>query len=576
MTRDQGQGTKDDLPFGPGGFRLHEWLAQGAAGVVKQGAGRTVYRVELPGRDAFYVKHYRARSWRDVARTLARGSPARREWRKMCEAARRGLPAAVPLAFHEVRRGLFVRESLLATLAIDDAPSLLEVLASLPSRPPAEAERLRRALANELAALCATCHAAGARQTDLHAGNILVRLPAGDARLQTSGFGLQVKGPSVGPEPRSLKPEACRLYLIDLPTVRFSRPLGWRASRDNLAVLCAVLSRHATLRDRWRFWRRYLAARDDLRLPSPRDAALEIFRRAWAHCRRVARSRDRRCWRSNRDFRRVDTPHGRVYAAADVPPEHVAALANDPEGPLRAFRHRPAKLSHPSVVVQAELPTTAGRMTVAYKRSRPKHWWKAPLAWLRTPRALAAWRLAHALLVRGIATARPLLVHQSKRRGQGYLASQWLDGAEDLHLYGWRLATLSPPERFLRARRCLESLGRLIGHMHAWDVSHRDLKAVNLAAVERERQTDVYLLDLDGVRLARRLSDSTRVRNLARMAASLRLHPWVSRTLVLRLLRAYLQALGGSRAAWKPLWRDVADACRQMTAHRERRGRMVA
>jgi len=55
----------------------------------------------------------------------------------------------------------------------------------------------------------------------------------------------------------------------------------------------------------------------------------------------------------------------------------------------------------------------------------------------------------------------------------------------------------------------------------------------------------------------------------------------VSRTLVLRCLLAYLQAINprlrrAPRSSWKPLWRDVAQACRRMTACRERRGRMVA
>ncbi len=227
-------------------------------------------------------------------------------------------------------------------------------------------------------------------------------------------------------------------------------------------------------------------------------------------------------------------------------------------------------------MVQAELLTASGPTTVAYKRSRPRHWWKTPLAWLRTPRALAAWRLGNALNVRGIATARPLAVYQARRCGEGYLATEWIEGAENLHLYGWRLAGLAPHRRFVLARRCLIELGKLIGQMHAWEVSHRDLKAVNLAAVECLERTDVYLLDLDGVRLARRLSQRTRVRNLARFALSLRRQSWVSRSLVLRFLLAYLQARGLSRSQWKPLWRDVARAYGHLGADRDRRGRMVA
>src|SRR5262249_27555233 len=121
----------------------------------------------------------------------------------------------------------------------------------------------------------------------------------------------------------------------------------------------------------------------------------------------------------------------------------------------------------------------------------------------------------------------------------------------------------------------------LIARMHAWRVSHRDLKAGNLAVVDGPRadaaaDIAVFLLDLDGVRLTRRLSYRARVQNLARMAVSLELHPWISRTLLLRLLLAYTRHGGAVRCCWKPLWRDVARASQNMLAQRRRRGRMVA
>jgi tRNA A-37 threonylcarbamoyl transferase component Bud32 len=311
-------------------------------------------------------------------------------------------------------------------------------------------------------------------------------------------------------------------------------------------------------------------------MPSSRQAAAEVLVAARVHAQRVARSRDRRCWRNNRDFQRLATPQGRAFAVVDVPVEQLAAMAADPGRPIRAFRHRAVKLSHTSVVVEAQLSARAGQLSVAYKQSRRRVWWQRALDVFRQRRALANWRLGHALRSRGVATARPVAVFQATSKREGFLATEWLAGAENLHLYGWRLANLDARRRFVLARRCLTQLGELIGRMHAWEIAHRDLKAGNLAVVDRGEATDVYLIDLDGVRLARRLSRSTRVQNLARMAMSLQLHPWVSRPLLLRFLLAYLRQLPAPQPAWKPLWRDIAKTCRRLIAQRQRRGRMVA
>src|SRR5437660_1562106 len=102
-----------------------------------------------------------------------------------------------------------------------------------PSRPRALARGRRMARR----AAGAACHAAGVRQGDVHTRNILVQMPArGDSGYQ------------IAPGNQS----AFRLYLIDLSSVRFSGPLGWARSGEQLGLLCAALGRHSTLRECWR------------------------------------------------------------------------------------------------------------------------------------------------------------------------------------------------------------------------------------------------------------------------------------------------------------------------------------
>ena len=77
------------------------------AEVVKHNRVRTVVRCPAPG-GALYVKRYRARGARMVA-DVARGSPARREWRALLRFADAGIPCPEPVVLGEERRGGLVR-----------------------------------------------------------------------------------------------------------------------------------------------------------------------------------------------------------------------------------------------------------------------------------------------------------------------------------------------------------------------------------------------------------------------------------------------------------------------------------
>lgn len=546
------------LLFGPQGLRLMEWLSGGRAQVVKHNPRRTVYRVDLPER-ALFIKLYRAPAWLDVARRLVRSSAAKREFQRAREAARRGVPTVRCLAVGErMHRGL-PAENWLVTEAIPESCSLAEFADQrLPRLPAAARWVLRRKLIESLARLCAAAHRAGVLHDDLHPGNVLVRLDTcsadrDDARLP-------------------------QLHLIDLAGASLSGPLDWRRSRWGLVMLAASWAELASLRDAWRFWRAYLAERPDLPSPGLRSGGREIAARVWARRRRIARSRDRRSLGDNREFYRLATAAAFGHAVADFPRDEFERLLAAPDRPLAEGVHRPLKLAHRSVVVQAELPLASGQVRVAYKRVRAKNWWKALAFFLRRSPALDAWQLGHALLLRGIATARPLMVCERTRFGQGrdsYLATQWIDGAINLHLYGWKLARAPADERRRRTRQTAAALGRLLGRMHAWQISHRDLKGCNLLVAERPEAVEAYLIDLDGVRLAGGLASVVRARNLGRLATSLEAHPWVTHGDRLRFLRAYLREAQLPAGDWKALWRASAAASRAITRRLARRGRAV-
>jgi tRNA A-37 threonylcarbamoyl transferase component Bud32 len=265
-------------------------------------------------------------------------------------------------------------------------------------------------------------------------------------------------------------------------------------------------------------------------------------------------------------------------------PATASRLAADPEGLLWEHLHEPIKLSHTSVMVRALIPgrgPDGGPLCVAYKQFRPKNVLKAALALLRTSPAVRAWRRGHALLREGIPTARPVAACVPRRRWRrpGYLATEWIEGAENLHLWGWRIGGDGPTRRLRRAARCAESLGRLVGRLHGRGYSHRDLKAANLLVREEQGRPQTWLVDLEGLRHRRRLSFRRRVADLARLAASVEAHPWVTPAVMLRFLRSYLDEAAASRSIlpppWKGLWRAVARQAAERNRRKRRRRQAV-
>jgi tRNA A-37 threonylcarbamoyl transferase component Bud32 len=573
--------------------------ALSAGNLVKNGLHRTVHRLDTP-RGTLFVKHDRCSGWRRRARQFLGGSAARREWRKTLAVASRGVPTVTPVALGERRHSGVATDSYFVSEEVPDSQTLERYLtAVLPALPPAAAARARRNLVEALARFTAQVHRAGVFHNDFHAGNLLVRLPPADsdgasgrhwqqvASGTGEGHGQQVAsgtGEGHGQQVASGSGDIAvpRLYLLDLAGARLSGPLDWRRSCQSLAMLFTSTLRQATRTDRWRFWKTYLAARSDLRIPDTRAAATQVVARGQRHARRILSGRDDRCLKSNRDFQRLAAADGLAHSVRDFPSADLQRLLADPARPIHEHRHAPRKLSHSSLVMEARLPLADSPVAVAYKRSRDKSWWKAALGRLRAlahwpgGRARRGWQLGHALLERGIATPRPLaMIMPGAGRGESFLATAWIEGALDLHQFAWRLAGLPAAERRRRTRQAAASLGKLIGRMHHWRISHRDLKGCNLLLVERLDGVDAWLIDLDAVRIGHWLSADARARDLARLAASALAHDWLTATDRLRFLRAYLRELD-QPGDWRPVWRDVARRCGTLVRSMRRRGQPLA
>lgn len=269
---------------------------------------------------------------------------------------------------------------------------------------------------------------------------------------------------------------------------------------------------------------------------------------------------------------------GIARAVADVDPGQLTRLVENPDGILRASLDRPVKLGHGSQVVEAEFAMRDRGVHVAFKRYRPRNAWKAFCSLFRLGRARRSWRGGQILLRNHIPTPRPLAVvecHGWRRRGVSYLVSEWIEGAENLHLFGWRIAAEGPADRLHIAAACAEELGRMIGRMHNANISHGDLKAANILVRFSEDTLSTYIIDADDVCVHRRLDGRKQLADLARLATGLTAHAWVSRSVCMRFVRSYAGQFPPGQIDWKTLWREIVERSGRVSRKMQRRGERI-
>ena len=544
---------------------LAEWVRSGLATVVKKNLQRTVYRVPLPA-GAVFVKVCRANTPRAWAREILRPPKARLEFENALRLQALGIGCTAPLAWGE-RDSRWPGESVIVTREQADADPLDEYLSRLPAA-------TRRPLAVALGRFVAKLHDEGVRHPDPHPGNFLVEVP-----------------PSGVP----------RFYLLDVHSVRFGPPLTWDERRVNLVLLNRWFQMRASRTDRARFWRAYsdlasrvshdtgsgspafLASRVSHDTGSGSPAPLQgrlakkVEAATFASNLRFWATRTGRYLGNNRQFRKVERGALRGHAVKDLLDEVREALFADPDavfelpgvvilkdsasatvilwnpsplgergrGEGDSSKSNPDSPSPPTPLPQGR----GGPARFLLKRFHLKKRFAALRNLFRRSPALRSWVNGHALLDRGIPTARPLLALHRYRRGLpgvGYVLLEVVEGAVEL------------PDAVARFDRRLlaDRLGRLLRRIHDRQVSHADLKAPNILVTPAG---EPVLIDLVGVTTGRPVPESQRMRELTRLAASFADSPLVSRTDRLRLLRAYLQANG---ANWKSWWGRIADGVR--------------
>jgi len=534
--------------------------------MVKHNVSRSVWRCNGgKGVGVLYLKHFHSRSLMHRLRRHLGASDADSEMRFSRYLAARGVP--VP--------------EVLATCCANGAAWLIS--AGLEPTCPANRWHAQaiargdqagiRAATVALADLVGRMHAAGVVHRDLHCGNVLVH-----------------------------RDDPTRLALTDLHRMRRRRRLSRAARAANLAQLLHDRRLVTTRSEKLRFLKHYLRASGAE--GSLRGWVWMIEPLARRHTRRLHAQRDRRVTGQNRYFTDLAVGGYRGHVVLEskrtVPGSTASAMTftaaqwrealADPAALLDGPGAAVIKDSPSSRVVRRRLRVGPHELDVFIKRPRRKKAIRWLLDAFRDSRPLRAFRLGHALLTRHIHNALPLAALE-RRRGPLLLDSILIteavaDGVHlnrflSLHLGSREGDGSVPPARRRRlAREVLWLLGRLVRRLHTEGFAHRDLKASNLLVLwdgSADATPEIIMIDLDGLRRVRHVSQRLQFRGLMRLNVSLFKCPAVNHAGRLRMLLGYLRRPGSGRIDFKPYWRELqrwsARKLRRQIRSRQRRQR---
>jgi len=483
----------------------------------KRGRRRAVYRLDAAGRGWYVKTRLGAGLLRRLRARLGFG-PGQREWDALLTARAADVPVPEPVALALDGRETLVTEAVPGAVRLDtylferyyppgptDPPypgaRPPELVAACRQRvAPPEGTLPPRSLASLLADLVARLAGADLFVPDLHPGNLLLGGEPGRWRLTLLDL-----AEAVHPAPS----EATLKHLVRLE--HFFEPIASAAER----VRC--LSR---LRD----------------LVEEVPEARTVRRATVVYRRRFYPGRDRRTRRRSKYFRPVSAGPWRGWATADRA-EAVEALLGAGALDAPPAGAEAIKDGASSSVWTVRVPD--GRDLVVKRDRRAGE--RAGRGF-RPSRALAGFRRGHALLARGIPTARPAAaVRRAGDHGVALLLTEHVAGA--LPLPEW-LRTGPPPA----ARRHVTwALAVLVRRMHEAGFAHRDLKAPNILVAPAGAYAEPILVDLDGLRRPGRVPARRRVRDLMRLSVSLEEWGLARRTDRLRFLRGYLGRRGVPR-----------------------------
>jgi serine/threonine protein kinase len=244
-----------------------------------------------------------------------------------------------------------------------------------------------------------------------------------------------------------------------------------------------------------------------------------------------------------------------IYHRRDFPVDRSKKVVEDH---LSLIKEKPSALTKISPEVIVSL-LDDGREKVGVKQFRYSHFLDIFKNLFRPSKGLRSWVAGNGLMARGIPSLNPLALFEQRKWwgvNESFLIMEASRKGLEMDRY-----ILEGFVDFRKKRLFIKHFAQWLSHLHQRNLYHQDMKTCNILVSENGGTWDFYLLDLEDIRLDKKVDEKSLFKNFLQLNTSI--PKTMTRTDRLRFLKEYLHE--------QPVIRDVKNfIIRLMENSRER------
>jgi tRNA A-37 threonylcarbamoyl transferase component Bud32 len=439
--------------------------------VLKESRVRWAAIFTLQNKQRIFLKRDKTKDWMESLKYFFLPSKARKEWFVAQELQKRNLNIPRPLGWLErVHRG-FVQESYYLSEAIGSGVSLIE-------EPVKFGDHFYLI---ELGTMIKKFHDAGLFHRDLHAGNFLW-----DGQF---------------------------LLLTDLHRAKILRALSLNKRLWNLSLLFHSLRSVWREKERSRFMEAYFGT-ESFSLRKKEEYLQKVHLWMDRLKKRQWKSRTKRCLKESTEFSIEKEKGISYYYRRDFPLDILKKVIGKH---VRLRMEKPSALVKDAPNITVSILEEGGRK-LSVKGYRPVTIWDGFRENFRRSKGLKAWIAGNGLRVRGIPSLKPLGLME-KRNWFGLEESFFLMEVKEtgLELDRYILGNLGA---YKERRIFVKAFAQWLSHYHQMELYHRDMKTCNIVVSKEGESWVFHLLDLEDVRLDRKVREKKLFKNFLQLNTS--------------------------------------------------------
>ena len=440
--------------------------------VIKESRWRWAAIFALTNKKRVFLKRDQTKGWVELLKFLFLPSKARKEWLIAYQISKRHLDVPKPLGWIEKTHLGFVKESYYLSEAIGTGTSFIEDLV----------KAKEHASIDELAKTLRKIHDSGLFHQDLHAGNFLW--------------------------------DGTSFFLSDLHRAKILKSVSSNQRLLNLSQLFHSLRSSWGEGERLRLVEKYFEG-ESVPLKKMEAILHKIGSRMDRLQRRQWRSRTKRCLKESSEFSVRKEGKVTTFYRKDFPLDRLRSLI---EKHLTLIKEKPSFLLKQSPEVLVSMVEEGGDKLYVkhFLLPRVKDRVRANF---RLSKGLKAWVASNGLKVRGIPSLQvPALIE--KRDGLGlkesFLVMERAEKGLEMDRY-----ILRGIDDLRRKRLFIKHIAQWLSHLHQRNLYHRDMKTCNILVSENGETWDLYLLDLEDVRLDEKVNEKRLFKNFLQLNTSI-------------------------------------------------------